>query len=175
MLQTTLIFLVQQCRKCQNVEKQKGGSHGDGHGELRGVVLWRDSISMFPTTLAGSCLRGLRGSSLRTRVSGAARRPAFGQTFSVRIRSVVLRRRTVCEGGHRLEELIHVMQVWNQLEPEGDFCGAVVISDPGFEADVKIQLLLWCVLGPGHFFEAVWFCVDELGVLGNRLVWITTK
>lgn len=79
------------------------------------------------------------------------------------------------EGRHGLEELIDVMQVRHQLEPERDLGGPVVVSDAGLEADVEIQLLFWGVLRPGHFFKAVRFCVDKLGILRNRLVWITGK
>lgn len=77
------------------------------------------------------------------------------------------------EGGHRLEEFVDVMQVRHQLEPEGDFGGAVVVSDARLQADVEVQLLFRSVLRPGHLFESVWFRVDELGVLRNRLIWIT--
>lgn len=79
------------------------------------------------------------------------------------------------EGGHGLEELVDMMQVRDQLEPEGDFGGAVVISDTGLQANVEVQLLFRGVLRPGHFFKTVWFSVDELGVLRNRLVWVTGK
>lgn len=77
------------------------------------------------------------------------------------------------EGGHRLEEFVDVMQMRHQLEPEGDFGGAVVVPDPGLQADVEVQLLFGSVLGPGHLFKTVWFGVDELGVLRNGLIWIT--
>ena len=63
----------------------------------------------------------------------------------------------------------------HQLEPEGDFGGPVVVSDTGLEADVEVQLLFRGVLRPGHFFKAVRFRVDKLGVLRNWLVWITGK
>ena len=77
------------------------------------------------------------------------------------------------EGGHRLEEFIDVMQVRDELEPEGDFGGAVVVSDARLQANVEVQLLFRGVLRPGHLFETVRFRVDELGVLRNRLVWVT--
>lgn len=67
------------------------------------------------------------------------------------------------------------MQVRDQLEPEGDLGGPVVVSYTGLEADVQVQLLLRCVLGPGHFLETIGFSVDKLGVLRNRLIWITVK
>lgn len=68
-----------------------------------------------------------------------------------------------------------MVQVWDQLQPEGDFGSPVVVSDTGFEANVEVQLLLGCVFGPGHFLEAIRLRVDELGVLRNWLVRITAK
>lgn len=81
----------------------------------------------------------------------------------------------MCEGGHRLEKLVDVMQVRDQLEPEGDFGGTVVVSDTRLQAYVEVELLFGGVLRPGHFFKTVRFSVDELGVLRNRLVWVTEK
>jgi len=40
---------------------------------------------------------------------------------------------------------------------------------------MQIKLIFRIVFGPGYFFKAVGFCVDELCVLWNRLVWISTK
>lgn len=77
------------------------------------------------------------------------------------------------EGGHRLEEFVDVMQVRHQLEPEGDFGGAVVVPDTRLQADVEVQLLFRSVFRPGHLFKSVRFRVDELGVLRNWLIWIT--
>lgn len=79
------------------------------------------------------------------------------------------------ERRHRLEELVDMMQVWDQLEPEGDFGSTVVVSDTGLEANVEIQLLLGGVFRPSHFLEAIRLCVDKLGILRNWLVWITEK
>lgn len=74
-----------------------------------------------------------------------------------------------------MEELVDMMQMRDQLEPEGDFGSTVVVSDSGLQANVEVQLLFRGVLRPGHFFKTVRFSVDELGVLGNRLVWVTRK
>lgn len=74
-----------------------------------------------------------------------------------------------------MEEFVHVMQVRNQLKPEGDFRGTVVVSDTGLQANVEVKLLFRGVLGPGHFFESVRFSVDELGVLRYWLIWVTEK
>lgn len=108
-------------------------------------------------------------------MTGATGGPAFGQALGVRVRGVVLWGGTVRERGHGLEELVDVMQVRNQLEPEGDFGGAVVISDARLQADVEVQLLFGRVLRPGHLFEAVGFGVDELGILRDRLIGVTGK
>lgn len=108
-------------------------------------------------------------------MTGAARWPPFGETLSVRIRSVILWRGTMCEGGHRLEEFIDMVQVRDQLEPERDFGGTVVVSDTGLQADVEVQLLFRGVLRPGHFLKPVRFSVDEFGVLRNWLIWVTGK
>lgn len=108
-------------------------------------------------------------------MTGAARRPTFGQTLGVRVRGVVLRGGTVREGGHRLEEFVDVMQVWHQLEPEGDFGGPVVVPDTRLQANVEVQLLFGGVLRPGHLFKSVRFSVDELSVLRNWLIWIAGK
>lgn len=77
------------------------------------------------------------------------------------------------EGRHRLQKLIDVMQVRDQLEPEGDLGGAVVVSDTGLQANMEIQLLFRGVFGPGHFLKTVRFSVDEFCILRNRLVWVT--
>lgn len=52
----------------------------------------------------------------------------------------------MCERGHRLEKLIDVMQVGDQLEPEGYFRGTIVVSDTGLKTNVEVQLLFWGVL-----------------------------
>ena len=45
-----------------------------------------------------------------------------------------------------MEELVDVMQVRDQLEPERDFRGTVVVSDTGLKADVEVKLLFRGVL-----------------------------
>lgn len=67
------------------------------------------------------------------------------------------------------------MQVRYQLEPEGDFGRTVVVSDAWLQADVQVQLFLRGVLGPGYFLKTIRLGVDELGILRNRLVWVTEK
>lgn len=58
--------------------------------------------------------------------------------------------------------------------PEGHFGGAVVVAHTWLQADMQVQLVLGVVLGPGYLFKAVGLGVDELGVLGNRFVWVAT-
>lgn len=38
---------------------------------------------------------------------------------------------------------------------------------------MQIELVFGVILGPRHFLEAIGFCVNELGVLRNRLVRVT--
>lgn len=63
----------------------------------------------------------------------------------------------------------------HEVFPEGHFGGAVVVAHTWLQSDVQVQLVLGVVLGPGDLFKAVGLCVDELGVLGNRFVWIATE
>ena len=53
--------------------------------------------------------------------------------------------------------------------------GSVVLFDPRLQADVEVQLVLLVVACPCHLFKAVGLGVDELGVLGDRLVWIPDR
>lgn len=50
-----------------------------------------------------------------------------------------------------------------------------MVPDSRFEADMKIELVFGVILGPGYLLKAVGLCVDELGILWNRLVWIPWK
>jgi hypothetical protein len=45
-----------------------------------------------------------------------------------------------------------------------------MLLDTRLQAYVEVELILLVVACPGHLFEAVGLCVDELGVLGHRLV-----
>lgn len=84
-----------------------------------------------------------------------------------------VRRRDLGGGGDILEYLIQVVQVGDEFQPERHFGSSVVIPDSGLQANMQIQLVLWVVLGPGHFLKAIGFCVNELGVLRNRLIRVT--
>lgn len=63
----------------------------------------------------------------------------------------------------------------HKVFPEGHFGGAVVVAHTWLQSNVQVQLVLGVVLGPGDLFKAVGLCVDELGVLWNRFVWIATE
>jgi len=74
-----------------------------------------------------------------------------------------------------LKEFIDVMQVRDQLEPEGNLGGTIVVSDTRLEANVEVKLFFRGVFRPGNFFKAIRLCVNELGVLRNWLIWITVE
>lgn len=63
--------------------------------------------------------------------------------------------------------------MWNQFQPESHLGGSVVIPHSGLQADMQIELVFGVILGPGHFLKAIGFCVDELGILRHRLIWVT--
>lgn len=50
--------------------------------------------------------------------------------------------------------------------------GTVMLFDAGLQANVQVKLVFLVVTCPCYFFKAVRFGVDELGVLGDRLVWV---
>lgn len=37
---------------------------------------------------------------------------------------------------------------------------------------MKVLLVLRVEFGPDDLFKAIWFCVNEFGVLGDRKVWV---
>lgn len=38
---------------------------------------------------------------------------------------------------------------------------------------MQIELVFGVILGPGHLLKAIGFCMNELGILRNRLIWVT--
>lgn len=38
---------------------------------------------------------------------------------------------------------------------------------------MQIELVFGVILGPGHFLKAIGFCMNELGILRNRLIGVT--
>ena len=50
-----------------------------------------------------------------------------------------------------------------------------MVTDSRFETNVKVELVFGVVLGPGYLFKTVGFCVDELCILWNWLVWIPER
>lgn len=53
--------------------------------------------------------------------------------------------------------------------------GTVMLFDPGLQANVQIELVFLVVACPCYFLKAIGLGVDELGVLGDRLVWVPDK
>lgn len=173
-----LVLLVVESGKGQDVEEEEGSPHGNGDTQLSGVVpLGLDDHGglvgeVSALALVGSLLGVGRGDP---RVAGGGRPAVFaGETFGVGVRGGVLRGDLGC-GGHILEKLVDVVEVWNQLQPERHLSSPVVVSHSRFETNVKVQLVLWVVLGPCYLFEAVWLRMNELCVLRNRLVWIPDR
>lgn len=50
-----------------------------------------------------------------------------------------------------------------------------MLFDPGLQANVEVKLVFLVVACPCHFFKTIGLSVDELGVLGDRLVWVPLK
>lgn len=169
-----LVLLVVECGKGQDVEEEERGSHGNGYAQLRGVVpLVLDHDSRVIADVAALALvRGLLRVGGRNPRVACGRRPRFAQSFSVREGRGILRRDL---GGRRnvLEQIVYVVQVRDKLQPEGNLGGTVMVTDSGFQANVKVELIFGVVLGPGHLLEAVGLGVDELGVLWYRLIRIS--
>lgn len=101
-------------------------------------------------------------------------RPGFTESFGVREGRRVLRRDL---GGGRdvLKQFIDIVKVRHKFKPEGHLGSTVVVSNSRLQANVKVQLIFGVVLGPGHFFKPIGFCVDELGVLWDWLIWISIE
>lgn len=96
------------------------------------------------------------------------------ETLGIWIRGGVLWR-YLSGGGHILEKFIYVMEMRNKLQPKCNLGSTVVVSDPRFEADVKVQLVFRVVFSPGNLFKSVGFCVDKLCILWNWLIWISER
>lgn len=71
-----------------------------------------------------------------------------------------------------MEHVMEVVEMGDQVLPEGHLGGAVVITDTRLQANVQVELIVGVVLGPGYLFKAVGLGVDELGVLWHRFVGI---
>ena len=176
-LMAAFVFLVVEGGESEDVEEEQRGSHCNGDTELCGVIpLGFDDngrliCQLSRLTLVGALLGVGRWNS---GVAGCGWPVFTGETLSVRVRSGVLWR-YLSGGGHVLEKFIDVMEMWNELQPKCNLCSAVVVSDSRLEADVKVELVFWVVLGPGYLLKSVGFCVDELCILWNRLVWVTEK
>ena len=174
-LVASLVLLVVEGGKGQDVQEQQGRPHGDGDAQLGGVIpfgLDEDSGVLGPRLVR---VLGVLGVAVGWGDGWAFRR---GPDLGGRPPGPVgegrhVRRGHLGGGRHVLEYLIQIVQVWDQFQPEGDFRGSIVIPHAGLQANVQIQLVFGVILGPGHFLEAVGFCVNELGVLWNRLIGVT--
>lgn len=173
-----LVLLVVECGEGEDVQEEQRRADGDCDAQLGGVVpLGLDHHGRLVCQVAALALvgglLGVGGRDPRVACGGG---PVIltGEALGVRVWRGVLWR-DLGGGGHVLEELVDIVEMRDQLQPEGHLGGAVVVSHPGLEADVEVKLVLGVVFGPGHLLEAVGFGVDELCVLGNRLVWISAR
>lgn len=169
-----LVLLIVQRGESQNVEEQQGGPHGDGDAQFRGIIplgFNEDGGVLGPRFVWVLGLLGVIGWGDSWALGGG---PYLGRRSPGAVgKGCHVRRRDLGGRGDILEYLIQVVQVGDEFQPERHFCGSVVIPHSGFQADMQVQLVLWVILGPGHLLKAIGFCVNELGVLRNRLVGIT--
>lgn len=177
-LMPSLVFLVVECGKSKDVEKEQGCAHCDGDAELCGVVPFGfDNNSRLVCQLSSLALvAALLGvGRWNPRVAGSGRPVIFTrETLGIWIWGGVLWR-YLSGGGHVLEKFIYVMQMWNKLQPKCNLGSAVMVPDSRFEADVKVQLVFRIVLSPGYLLKSVGFCVDKLSILWNWLIWISER
>lgn len=174
-LVASLVLLVIEGSEGQDVQEQQGRPHGDGDAQLGGVIPF--GLDEDRGVLGARLVRvlGVLGVAVGW---GDGRAFGRGPDLGGRPPGPVgegrhVRRGHLGGGGHILEYLVQVVQVWDQFQPEGDFRGPIVIPHAGLQADVQIQLVFGVILGPGHLLEAVGFCVNELGVLRDRLIGVT--
>lgn len=78
-----------------------------------------------------------------------------------------------CDGA--CDFLVEAVEMWHQLQPEGHLVSPVVVSDTRLQADMQVLFVFGAELGPDDLLKAVGLGVDELGVLGNGLVWVPDK
>lgn len=71
--------------------------------------------------------------------------------------------------------LMKGMEVRNQLKPEGNFVGTVIIPDARLQPDVEVLLVFRAEFGPDNFLKAIGLSMDELCILRYWNVRITGK
>lgn len=154
-----LVLLVVKSSKGQNVEEEQGGSHSYGHRQLSGVVTLVHQVWLVVAVL------GLSGEWSRVGTFGHQNLRLWGAVGSLWWRDL---------GGSRdeLGDFIEAVQMRNQLQPQVDLVGTIVFFDAGLQANVQVKLVFLIVTCPCHFLKAIGFGVDELGVLGDWLVWV---
>lgn len=169
----SLVFLVVKRGEGEDVQEEQGGSDGDCDAQLRGVVplCFDDDRRLVGEVAALALVCRLLGVRRRDPWVSCRGGPVVltWEAFRVRVWRCVLGRYLGC-CGHVLKKLVDVVQMWNEFQPERHLGRTVVVSHSGFEADVKVELVFWVVLRPGHLLKPVGLRVDELCVLWNRLV-----
>lgn len=177
-LVSPLVLFIVECSEGEDVQKEQGRPDCDGDAQLGRVVpLGLDHHGRLVGQVATLALvGGLFGvGGWDPWVTGGGWPVVFArEPFGVRVRGGVLRR-YLGGGGYVLKKFIYIVEMRNQFQPEGDLSCAVVVSDSRFEANVKVELVFGVVLGPGYLLKAVGFCVDELGILWDWLVWISER
>lgn len=173
-----LVLLVVERGEGEDVQEEQGRPDCDGDTELSRVVpLGLDHHGRLVGQVAAFALvGGLFGVGGRDPgVAGGGWPVVFArETFGVGVGGRVLGR-YFSGGGHILEKLIDVVEMWHQLQPKSHLGSPVVVPYSRFESDVKVELVLWVVFSPGYFLKPVGFCVDELCILWNWLVWIAER
>lgn len=177
-LVAAFVFLVVEGGKSKDVEEEQRRSHCNGDTELCGVIpLCFDDNGRFVRQLSRFALvSALLGVGRRNPgVAGRGRPVVFtGKTLGVRVRGGVLWR-YLSGGGHILEKFIDVVEMRNKLQPKCNLGSPVVVSDSRLEADMQVELVFRVVLSPGYLLKSVGFCVDELCILWNWLVWVPER
>lgn len=172
----TLVLAVVERRERQHVEEQQRGSHGDGDAELCGIIPrvlhhQRPRLVFVPRILILAVVGRRHGRPLGVRWPGGFPVGSLGGNGVLG----GLRWGHFGGGGGIVEHIMKVIEMGHEVFPEGHFGGAIVVAHSWLQPDVQVQLVLGVVLGPGDLFKTVGLCVNELGVLGNRFVWITTE
>lgn len=172
----TLVLAVVERRERQHVEEQQRGSHGDGDAELCGIIPrvlhhQRPRLVFVPRILILAVVGRRHGRPLGVRWPGGFPVGSLGGNGVLG----GLRWGHFGGGGGIVEHIMKVIEMGHEVFPEGHFGGAIVVAHSWLQPDVKVQLVLGVVLGPGNLFKTVGLCVNELGVLGNRFVWITIE
>lgn len=166
------VTLVVQCSKGQYVEEEQRRTHCYRHTELRRIVprVAREREA-FRRVFGTFEVRVGRVSRNR-RVASRACAWTLGRALPAR--PVRATRRQSC--GYGADDLLmQGVEMRNQLKPEGNFVGTVIVPDARLQPDVEVLLVFRAELGPDNFFKAIGLSMDELGILRHWNVRITGK